>query len=377
MVNNSITSSRNSHNRVNNSNGLANWRPPLYGESTPFYIASPVACSRIAQLLPQVKMVVLLREPVARAYSEYQMKKRRVDSQNGFIHLMQLHAVNVSRCMLRVNGDLVALKACVPYAISSHAHWNRFVMSQNTRLDEGDSVMALGSGRGKMAVSKYKGRTKKRIFLEAQARLKVGSSMVSRCYSFAPEPPEDSSTGGNVGREKRRRLLQGYSNISITADLDDGLSVRAGYTVGKSQSKDTSRSRSTRRRLSSSESTGSSRSSRTSSTESLYFQPRACMGKYASEILLPLREAFLGEAQALRECAGPTFGTLLLLFMFFILEDVTVLIMNQCRHLLRRLIGAGAGESSAVVCRGENWYHAPVCVPKHLCRPASSLFQGV
>ena len=49
---------------------------PVYGESTPFYVASRDACRRISETIPDVKLVVLLRNPVSRAYSEYQMKKR-------------------------------------------------------------------------------------------------------------------------------------------------------------------------------------------------------------------------------------------------------------------------------------------------------------
>ena len=49
---------------------------PIYGESTPYYLASRDACRRISETIPEVKLVVLLREPVSRAYSEYQMKKR-------------------------------------------------------------------------------------------------------------------------------------------------------------------------------------------------------------------------------------------------------------------------------------------------------------
>jgi Sulfotransferase domain len=50
--------------------------PPVFGESTPFYIASRDACRRISETVPDVKMIVLLREPVRRAHSEYEMKKR-------------------------------------------------------------------------------------------------------------------------------------------------------------------------------------------------------------------------------------------------------------------------------------------------------------
>jgi hypothetical protein len=46
-------------------------RPPLYGEATPYYLASRKACPRMAQTVgTDLKLIVLLREPVARAYSE-------------------------------------------------------------------------------------------------------------------------------------------------------------------------------------------------------------------------------------------------------------------------------------------------------------------
>lgn len=56
--------------------------PPLFGESTPFYVASREACQRISETIPNMKMIILLREPVSRAYSEYQMKKRCIQFDN-------------------------------------------------------------------------------------------------------------------------------------------------------------------------------------------------------------------------------------------------------------------------------------------------------
>jgi hypothetical protein len=52
--------------------------PPLNVESTPYYIASDSACAQIAKSIPNVRLILLLREPVSRAYSEYNMKKRCV-----------------------------------------------------------------------------------------------------------------------------------------------------------------------------------------------------------------------------------------------------------------------------------------------------------
>ncbi len=49
---------------------------PLYGESTPAYIANMNACERIHNMIPNIKIILLLRNPVDRAYSEYMMKKR-------------------------------------------------------------------------------------------------------------------------------------------------------------------------------------------------------------------------------------------------------------------------------------------------------------
>lgn len=43
----------------------------LIGEDSTTYLASPVAPERIAKLLPNAKILIMLRDPVARAYSHY------------------------------------------------------------------------------------------------------------------------------------------------------------------------------------------------------------------------------------------------------------------------------------------------------------------
>lgn len=51
--------------------------PKLTGESTAYYLFHPRAAARISQTIPDVKLVVLLRNPVDRAYSHYQLNLRR------------------------------------------------------------------------------------------------------------------------------------------------------------------------------------------------------------------------------------------------------------------------------------------------------------
>ena len=47
------------------------------GEATPNYLYDPEAIRRMAQLIPQVRLVAILRDPVDRAYSHYWMVRAR------------------------------------------------------------------------------------------------------------------------------------------------------------------------------------------------------------------------------------------------------------------------------------------------------------
>ena len=49
--------------------------PAKVGEAAPLYMFHPLAASRVAALMPSVKLIVLLRDPVERAYSHW--KERR------------------------------------------------------------------------------------------------------------------------------------------------------------------------------------------------------------------------------------------------------------------------------------------------------------
>lgn len=46
-------------------------QPLLTGEASPYYLFHPFAPQRVAALIPQVKLIVLLRNPVDRAFSHY------------------------------------------------------------------------------------------------------------------------------------------------------------------------------------------------------------------------------------------------------------------------------------------------------------------
>ncbi|EDQ89636.1 uncharacterized protein MONBRDRAFT_32303 [Monosiga brevicollis MX1] len=59
----------------------------LIGDSTPSYALSHRYAQRIRGALPHARLIMLLRNPVARAYSEYQMKLRRIEADLPFDNL--------------------------------------------------------------------------------------------------------------------------------------------------------------------------------------------------------------------------------------------------------------------------------------------------
>ncbi len=52
-------------------------RGMLTGESTPYYLFHPLVPARVAATLPNVQIIILLRNPVDRAFSHYQLKIKR------------------------------------------------------------------------------------------------------------------------------------------------------------------------------------------------------------------------------------------------------------------------------------------------------------
>lgn len=47
------------------------------GEATPYYLFHPLVAGRVGELYPEMKLIVLLRNPVERAYSHYKLEKSR------------------------------------------------------------------------------------------------------------------------------------------------------------------------------------------------------------------------------------------------------------------------------------------------------------
>lgn len=77
----------------------------LTGEATPYYIFHPHAPRRIAQLLPHVKLIVLLRNPVDRAYSHYNHELRKKAEQLTFEEALKQESARLAPEIERMMQD--------------------------------------------------------------------------------------------------------------------------------------------------------------------------------------------------------------------------------------------------------------------------------
>ncbi len=97
--------------RVQRSAGIE----PVTFESSPYYMFHPLAAQRIASDLPGVRLLVLLRDPVERAYSAHAHELARGYETEPFERALDLEAS-------RLQGEAERLAADPAYISHSHQH---------------------------------------------------------------------------------------------------------------------------------------------------------------------------------------------------------------------------------------------------------------
>src|SRR6266571_690220 len=97
--------------RVERACGVA----PLTFESSPYYMFHPLAAKRIAHDLPGVKLLVLVRDPVERAYSAHAHELARGFETEAFERALELEEA-------RLEGEVERIIADPSYVSLSHQH---------------------------------------------------------------------------------------------------------------------------------------------------------------------------------------------------------------------------------------------------------------
>jgi hypothetical protein len=64
-------------------------RRSITGEASPYYLLHPHAAQRVAELLPEARLIVLLRNPVDRAYSQYHHRVRNGNESRSFEEVVE------------------------------------------------------------------------------------------------------------------------------------------------------------------------------------------------------------------------------------------------------------------------------------------------
>lgn len=77
----------------------------ITGEATPYYLAHPHAARRISQTLPQALLIVLLRDPVERAYSHYYHEVQMGVETLSFEDAIQKEAERLHQELEKMIGD--------------------------------------------------------------------------------------------------------------------------------------------------------------------------------------------------------------------------------------------------------------------------------
>lgn len=106
----------------------------LSGESSPYYLFHPLVPRRVKQLFPQVKLIVLLREPVARAWSHYHHEVRL-----GHEHLSFEEAIASES--QRLQGEIEKLQSDESYYSFNHQHYT--YRSRGIYIDQVQTWMEL------------------------------------------------------------------------------------------------------------------------------------------------------------------------------------------------------------------------------------------
>lgn len=81
-------------------------RSIVTGEHTPFYLMHPLAAERIASTLPDVRLIILLRDPVVRAYSHYQHEFRCGHEHLSFRDAITMEPQRTANEIDRMRSDL-------------------------------------------------------------------------------------------------------------------------------------------------------------------------------------------------------------------------------------------------------------------------------
>ncbi|MEJ7707315.1 MAG: sulfotransferase [Nocardioidaceae bacterium] len=115
---------------------------PIAFESSPYYLFHPLSAARIAERLPGVKVIALVRDPVERAYSAHAHESARGYESEPFERALELEEE-------RLRGEVERIVADPSY--ESHAHRHQAYVRRGQYAEQLEQ-MSRHVGRGQVLV---------------------------------------------------------------------------------------------------------------------------------------------------------------------------------------------------------------------------------
>lgn len=186
--------------------------PVVTGEASPYYSVHPAALNRIAERLPHVKLIFVLREPVARAYSHWVYECRRK------FESLDIHAA-LDAEPERLAGEVERMMNDPTYVSWNHRHYT--YVTRGIYADQLDRCLMLF-------------RREQVLVLEFAELFGRKSSAPTRICDFLGIDPintdlprlEIGSTDGSVPADVRTRLH------SVFSDSNRRVRERFGLELG-------------------------------------------------------------------------------------------------------------------------------------------------
>lgn len=78
---------------------------PVSGEASPYYVWDPRVAARVREVAPEVKCILLLRDPVKRAWSHYQERRQNHTEPLSFAHALELENARLAGELERMHAQ--------------------------------------------------------------------------------------------------------------------------------------------------------------------------------------------------------------------------------------------------------------------------------
>ena len=85
----------------------------MIGEATPIYIYWKKAIERLVRYNPNIKLIIVLRNPITRAYSHWNMMRNRNKENLSFVDAIAAEPERLKKVLIIKTGNLVTLTEAI------------------------------------------------------------------------------------------------------------------------------------------------------------------------------------------------------------------------------------------------------------------------